>query len=56
MQRQRRVGGEHSHVLPLTPVSQRSAHQQASVPAARTTVRLVVLGEKATVPWDSISF
>ena len=22
----------------------------------RTTVRLVVLGEKATVPWDSISF
>ena len=22
----------------------------------RTTVRLVVLGEKATLPWDSISF
>ena len=44
-------------VLPTSTSSFSKKRSSAGFCArGRTTVRLVVLGEKATVPWDSISF
>ena len=55
MQGRRSMGGNSAHRTSDSSFSKKRS-SAGFCARGRTTVRLVVLGEKATVPWDSISF